>query len=207
MTRRNVVLAGLLGGLAALLTGTRTWITVTPGTGAIIHQPVTVAGSDAATSVSALAIVVLAASVSATIAGRVARWIVAGLLVLAGVGIVVAAASALGDPLSAAAAVVGEAAGTNRIEAEYRTSLWPAATIVAGVWTSLVGAVMAIAGRRWKVGRKYAPATEAGADAAPRAGANPDRHSGDQARTEGEGTQVDEIDGWDRLSRGDDPTR
>ncbi|WP_309079932.1 Trp biosynthesis-associated membrane protein [Zhihengliuella sp.] len=195
MTRRNVVLAGLLGGLAGLLTATRTWITVTPGAGAIIHEPVDVSGSDAATSVSALAIVVLAASVSATIAGRMARWIVAALLILAGVGMVLAAASVLGDPQAAAAAVVGEAAGTARIEADYRLSVWPAATIAAGGWTVLVGVALAVAGRRWKVGRRYArPA------------------AGEPAARRGEGVadtraRLDEIDGWDRLSRGDDPTR
>lgn len=190
MTRRASVLIALAGALIALLTVTRTWVTVTPAESAIVQGVVVVPGSAAATSVSALAIVTLAAGISLSIAGRVARYIVAAVLVAAGAGIVVAAASVLGDPESAAAGMVGEAAGTAQILADYATSPWPVVGVAAGVWTAAAGLIVAFGARRWAESRKYATAGESAA--APAAG-------GDAA--------VDEIDGWDRLSRGEDPTR
>ncbi|GHD01411.1 Trp biosynthesis-associated membrane protein [Zhihengliuella salsuginis] len=192
MSRRAAVFTGLAGALLALLTVTRTWITVTPAESAIVQSTVVVPGSDAATSVSALAIVALAASISLSIAGRIARYIIAALLVAAGTGVGFAAASVLGDPESAAAGLVGEAAGTAQILADYETSAWPVVGIAAGVWIVVAGLLVAVSARRWADSRKYAAAGEQ--PAAPEAAADDD-------------SRVDEIDGWDRLSRGEDPTR
>ncbi|MCO1339877.1 hypothetical protein BJH93_13405 [Kocuria polaris] len=190
MSRRTSVLVALAGALLALLAVTRTWVTVTPAESAIVQGVVVVPGSAAATSVSALAIVALAAGISLSIAGRVARYVVAAVLVAAGAGIGFASASVLGNPESAAAGMVGEAAGTAQILADYATSPWPFVGIAAGVWTAAAGIVVAVGARRWAESRKYAAAGEQAA-----------------APAAGDDSAVDEIDGWDRLSRGEDPTR
>ena len=99
MSKRHVVFAGVLGGIAGLAMSTRTWIHVVPAQGAINVQPFDVSGKDAATAVAALAVVALAGSVAAAIAGRTARWIVAVLVFLSGLGIAGSAATALADPV------------------------------------------------------------------------------------------------------------
>lgn len=190
-TKRIVMALGLLGGVLALATSTRIWITVQPEVGSVKIPLIEVAGSDASAAVAALAVVALAGSLAALIAGRVARYIIAGILLLAGGGIVAAALSVLGDPVTAAATKVGEATGLNTAGGDYNLSFWPYMAIVAGVVLVLNALVLAAAGHTWAGSRKYA--RDNAAAAAP----------GDSGRGSG---PIDEIDGWDSLSRGDDPT-
>ena len=65
-------------------------------------------------------------------------------------------------------------------------SAFPALAVVAGILLGLGALLIIPAGRYWKTRTKY-DAAAAGRPATPRAPA-------------------DEIDSWDRLSRGDDPT-
>ena len=125
-----------------------------PGPEAIIHAPVTVTGADAATSVSALAVVALAASVSLSIAGRITRYIIGTLLVLAGGATAAAAWNAWANPEAAAATLVGEAAGTAQIDADYAVTAWPWVAVVAGAWVALAGLAVLVASRRWQVSRR-----------------------------------------------------
>lgn len=228
MSKRYVVLAGVLGGIAGLAMSTRTWIHVIPSQGAINVQPFDVSGKDAATAVAALAVVALAGSVAAAIAGRVARWIIAALVFLSGLGIAGSAATALSDPVTAAVSKVGASAGTLRIHGEYQVTFWPWCTVLVGLWIMAAALWLAVASRRWKTSRKYTPATvadgtggtagdtAAGSAAggtngtAEKAGERPDaagHGEGRAAEESGAAGTMDEIDGWDSLSRGDDPTR
>ena len=190
-SRRGVVLAGVLGAIAALATATRVWIRVLPAEGAINPAPIDVAGSEAATAVAALAVVALAGSVAAAIAGPVARYVIAVLLAASGAGIVASAFAVVADPRGAAASAVGAAAGTPTVDGAYDVRFWPWVALAAGVWAIGCGIVLAATGRHWRANRKYAAtsATEAPSAAGPAAG------------------PVNEIDGWDSLSRGEDPTR
>jgi uncharacterized membrane protein (TIGR02234 family) len=266
ISKRAVVFAGVLGALAALGTTTRTWIHVIPSPGAINVAPFDVPGSDAASSVAALAIVVLAGSVAAAIAGRFARYVIAVLMFLAGIGIAAAAIGVVLDPMATAATTVGAATGTATVKGEYLLRFWPWVTVAAGAWIVLCSIVLAVAGRGWGLSRKYAApagtgtadrgtgtggaggagATGAGtagsAGAVGAAGAPGGAHAGGahpttrgagatnaamgngQAGAAAPGTgetgnggpanggtadaeaQLDEIDGWDSLSRGEDPT-
>ncbi|MGP5162610.1 Trp biosynthesis-associated membrane protein [Arthrobacter rhombi] len=218
MSKRMVVSSGVIGAIAALAMSTRTWIHVIPSSGAINVQPFTVSGDDAATAVAALAVVVLAGSVAAAIAGRLARWVIAVLILLSGLGITASAISALSDPVSAAVSTVGEAAGTLKVQGDYDVTFWPWLTVVIGIWIMATAAWLAVAGHRWKASRKYTPAPAV--QSAPAPGADPSS-TDDAAATEpgpasaglavtpaapeGEDS-MDEIDGWDSLSRGEDPT-
>ncbi|MBG6085731.1 Trp biosynthesis-associated membrane protein [Zhihengliuella flava] len=195
MSRRTAVFAALAGALVALLAVTRTWIEVVPGPQAIIQAPVVVPGADAATSVSALAVVALAASVSLSIAGRITRYIIGALILLAGVGIAGASWGVMASPESAAATLVGEAAGTAQIDADYVVAVWPWVAMAAGVWVALAGLAVLVASRRWRVSRRYTTASATAGSAS----AEPSSEATEQP--------LDEIDGWDQLSRGDDPTR
>jgi uncharacterized membrane protein (TIGR02234 family) len=176
--------------LAVFGTTTQTWLTVTLDPNQVgqagARNALEVQGSKAATAVTALALVALAGGLAAAIAGRVARWIITAIIVLASAGIVAAAATVLADPLAAAQGSIAAATGITGSQANVAVSAFPVLAVVAGCLLALAALVVIPAGRHWKTRTKYdAPA------------------AGSAAATAG---PVDEIDSWDRLSRGDDPT-
>ncbi|WP_066285588.1 Trp biosynthesis-associated membrane protein [Arthrobacter sp. B6] len=185
-----VLLVAVLA-LAVFGTTTQTWITVTldpnqVGQAGSAQTALQVQGSKAATAVTALALVALAGGLAAAIAGRIARWIITAIIVLASAGIVGAAATVLADPLAAAQGSIAAATGVTGSSAGVTVTAFPAIAVVVGVLLALGALLIIPAGRYWKSRTKY--------DA---------RTTGSAAATAG---PVDEIDSWDRLSRGDDPT-
>lgn len=185
-----VLLVAVLA-LAVFGTTTQTWITVTldpdqVGQAGSAQTALEVQGSKAATTVTALALVALAGGLAAAIAGRIARWIITAIIVLASAGIVGAAATVLADPLAAAQGSIAAATGVTGSTAEVSVTAFPAIAVVVGVLLALGALLIIPAGRHWKSRTKY--------DA---------RATGGAVATAG---PVDEIDSWDRLSRGDDPT-
>lgn len=184
-----VLLIALLA-LAVFGTTTQTWITVTldaDQVGQAARNALQVQGSKAATAVTALSVVALAGGLAASIAGRIARWITAAIIVLASAGIIAAAATVLADPLSAAQGSIAAATGISGSNAQVALTAFPVLAVVAGSLLALSALLIIPAGRHWKSRTKYDTAAEAGTVPA---AAGP----------------VDEIDSWDRLSRGDDPT-
>ncbi|NKX56023.1 Trp biosynthesis-associated membrane protein [Arthrobacter mobilis] len=191
----TVVLASVLVPLAAFATTTQTWLYVRLPQGGVQTPDLSVAGSDAATSVTAFALVGVAAALASSIAGRVARVVTAVLLALAGLGIAWTSAGMLADPAAAASAAVGKATGMTGGDAAIELTVFPSLAAVAGVLMMLCGAWILAAGRYWPAARKYG--------ASPRAGTGPRKADGSPADRTG---PVDEIDSWDQLSRGKDPT-
>ena len=117
---RNTIHAGpdLIAVLALAVFGTttQTWITVTldpdqVGQAVGGQNALAVQGSKAATAVTALALVALAGGLAASIAGRIARWVITVIVVLAAAGIIAAAATVLADPLAAAQGSIAAATG------------------------------------------------------------------------------------------------
>lgn len=177
--------------LAVFGTTTQTWLTVhldpaQLGQAVNSQDGLQVQGSKAATTVTALALVALAGGLAASIAGRIARWIITAIIVLASVGIVTAAVTVMTDPLAAAQGSIAAATGITGSSVQVSVSAFPALAVVAGVLLGLGALLIIPAGRHWKTRTKYDAAT-AGTAGAPEGPA-------------------DEIDSWDRLSRGDDPT-
>ena len=191
---RKSTLVLLIAVLAMAVFGatTQTWLTVhldpqQLGQPGAAQDGLQVQGSKAATTVTALALVALAGGLAASIAGRIARWIITAIVVLAAVGIITAAATVLADPLAAAQGSIAAATGVAGSTAEVSVTAFPVLAVVAGSLLALGGLLVIPAGRHWKTRTKYDTAAAAGS---PAAQAGP----------------VDEIDSWDRLSRGDDPT-
>jgi uncharacterized membrane protein (TIGR02234 family) len=173
--------------LAVFGTTTQTWINVNldPNQAGAAQDALKVQGSKAATTVTALALVALAGGLAAAIAGRIARWIITAIIVLASAGIVAAAATVAANPLAAAQGSIAEATGVTGSQAQVAVTAMPVLAVVAGCLLALAALAIIPAGRHWKARTKYdAPAAGSPAAAGP----------------------VDEIDSWDRLSRGDDPT-
>ncbi|CAI3796714.1 Trp biosynthesis-associated membrane protein [Pseudarthrobacter sp. MM222] len=180
--------------LAVFGTTTQTWLTVhldptQLGQAVNSQDGLQVQGSKAATTVTALALVALAGGLAASIAGRIARWIITAIILLAAAGIVSAAAIVQADPLAAAQGSIAAATGISGSNVQVDVTAFPALAVVAGALLGLSALAIVPAGRYWKARTKYDTApTRAGAGTAAPAGS------------------PDEIDSWDRLSRGDDPT-
>ncbi|WP_427174497.1 Trp biosynthesis-associated membrane protein [Arthrobacter sp. 92] len=180
--------------LAAFGTTTQTWLFVhldpaQLGQAVSTQDGLQVQGSKAATTVTALALVALAGGLAASIAGRVSRWIITAIIVLASAGIAAAAATVLANPLAAAQGSIASATGITGSSVQVDASVFPALAVVSGLFLGLAALLIIPASRYWKTRTKY-DAAAAGARGA----------SGQQAGP------TDEIDSWDRLSRGDDPT-
>ncbi|MGN6440958.1 MAG: Trp biosynthesis-associated membrane protein [Arthrobacter sp.] len=189
--KSNVVLLITLLALAAFGTTTQTWMTATldpnqVGQAAATQNAIQVQGSKAATTVTALALVALAGGLAAAIAGRIARWVITAIILLASAGVVTAAAMVLADPLAAAQGTIAGATGVSGSQAHIEVTAFPVLAVVAGCLLALAALLILPASRYWKTRTKYDAPASAGS-AAP---AGP----------------VDEIDSWDRLSRGEDPT-
>lgn len=269
-TRRGFVVMGIvLIALVAFGSTTQAWLTVRLPQEAVQTPDLSVAGSDAATPVTAFALVALAAALAVSIAGRVARWIVAVILVLAGAGIALSSASVALDPDAAAEPAIGAAIGVSGLEgADASATPMPWLAVVAGVLLVLAAVWLVLAGRTWGVNRRYdagasgtarstrsvggdlqpgapepstgdvppgvvtegsdrpgaagpAPAATTGAgtgagtgtgsidDGRAAAGAYTDDDSAGATRRgrNRASAHADEIDDWDELSRGNDPTR
>ena len=189
---RKSILVLLVSVLALAVFGatTQTWMTVSldpdqMGQAGAVQNALDVQGSKAATAVTALALVALAGGLAAAIAGRVARWVITAIIVLASAGIVAAAATVLANPLAAAQGSIAAATGITGSQADVAVTAFPFLAVVAGCLLAMAALLIIPAGRHWKTRTKYdAPVAGSPAAAGP----------------------VDEIDSWDRLSRGDDPT-
>ncbi|MFH5879473.1 Trp biosynthesis-associated membrane protein [Arthrobacter sp. NA-172] len=171
--------------LAVFGTTTQSWIDVRLDPAAAANADLHVQGSKAATAVTALALVALAGGLASSIAGKVSRWIIAAIIVLASAGIVIAAVTVLADPLGAAQGTIAATTGISGGQAAASSTVFPVLAVVAAVLLALCGGLLPPAGRYWKARTKYDVASRAA-----QAGSGP----------------VDEIDGWDSLSRGEDPT-
>ncbi len=114
-----------------------------------------VQGSKAATTVTALALVALAGGLAASIAGKIARWIITAIIVLAAAGIIAAAATVLADPLAAAQGSIAAATGVTGSSADVSVTAFPVLAVVAGSLLALGGLLVIPAGRYWKTRTKY----------------------------------------------------
>ncbi|WP_312179919.1 Trp biosynthesis-associated membrane protein, partial [Arthrobacter sp.] len=85
--KSTVVFGTVLLAAAAFGATTRTWLDVVLPQAGVNTPDIAVAGSEAATAVTAFAVVAMAAALAASIAGKVARWIIAGVLLVAGIGV------------------------------------------------------------------------------------------------------------------------
>ncbi|NJC22266.1 putative membrane protein (TIGR02234 family) [Arthrobacter pigmenti] len=184
-----VVLATVVAALAAFGSTTQTWLSVLLPQDAVQTPSIQVPGSDAATAVTAFALVGLAAALAASIAGTVARWIITLILMVAGAGIAWSSFAVILDPAPAAAPAIGDALGVSAPQGvSVAITPMPWVAVVAGILLIICALWILGAGRRWSAARRYEksvrikPATETNSNA-------------------------DEIDSWDSLSRGDDPTR
>lgn len=146
-----------------------------------------ISGADAASAVSALALVALAAAIAVRITGPKLKKIVSALMVLVGLGIAVSAVGVYRNPQAAAATEVSAATGTTAAANSYLVTMMPWLAVAGGLLVVACGVWAFFASSHWAVGRKY-----------DRVAARAQRISATD--------EVDDIDAWDSLSEGQDPT-
>jgi uncharacterized membrane protein (TIGR02234 family) len=197
LRRRTAVLWAIATGALVLGAGAQTWIQAT-GLAGLPGTVVTTTGNQAAAVVPAMALVGMASGIALSMARRVGRVVTAVLLVLAGAATGWASVNAALSPADAARVQVANATGITADAGSYSVTAWPWATLAAGMLLAACGIAVLLAGRGWRDNRRYdAPAAAADGTATATAGADTGA---------GATGPIDEIDAWDDLSRGEDPT-
>lgn len=184
-----LVLAALLFAAIAFGASTQTWLDVVVSQGVIKTGDIAVPGSKAATAVTALTLVAAAGALAISISGRISRVIAAVIVFLASLGIGATAITVLTDPQGAASGPVGAQIGVTGIPVEASTTPLVWIALVASVFLLLTAVAVLVWGRQWVGSKKYDY-----------------RNAPVQASVEATDEPLDDIDSWDQLSRGDDPT-
>ncbi|GGC89029.1 hypothetical protein GCM10011512_14920 [Tersicoccus solisilvae] len=201
ITRARTVLLTVLAAAVVFVTTTQTWVHATLTSGTVRSIEAAVNGSDAARSVTALALVALAGALAISIAGRIARIVVAAIIVLAGIGCALAAVAVLADPGAAANGQIAARSGVTGGTISASVTGWVTVAVVAAVLLAACGILVLMAGPRWDAARRFeTPAT------APDDGPAAPVDTSDEARRTAASGHGDDIDSWDSLTRGQDPT-
>lgn len=158
------------------------WISATVPT-VLGDQTLSVTGKDASAAVTALAIVAVVGSVVLRISGPKVRLVIAALMALCGVGIAISSYGAIQNPAQASLSTTSAVTGTNDLSGTFTIRAWPWVAIALAVVLVLTSVWAGIASRSWPNKRKY------------------ERHIVTAADED-----LDEIDTWDSLSAGIDPT-
>ncbi len=179
----------LLGGVLALIGATQTWVTATGFDAAHIHN-VALSGQEASPVIPAMALVTVAAGAALSIARRIGRWIIGIVVVFAAITMGWATIIVIINPVGAVAQKIAETTGTTGVEEivpNIEVSILPWLTITGALIGAIGGLITLTLGSNWPVGKtkKY--------------------DVGEQQRRDHDGP-LDEIDTWDELSRGEDPT-
>lgn len=200
--KSTVIGLSVLVAILAFASTTQTWVDADVQGAAVRTAHVTVAGSKAATAVTALALVGLAGTLAAAVAGRIGRAVASAVVVLAGLGVTAACVAVIADPRGAADSSIAKATGVSGGPATTSLTWLPAAAAVAGALLALCGILAIVASRRWPTRTKYDAGNRPPRGSRGTAGDN----AGGEAADSAGAAPVDEIDGWDRLTRGEDPT-
>jgi hypothetical protein len=197
------VMAAVLLALGVIGVTTQTWLKVDLPKGPVRLPGVEVTGNDAATAATALAVAALAAGLASAVAGAVARGVAAAVLAIAGAGIAWISWRTASLPEQAAAPAVGHATGLGDVAgASITVTAMPWIAGVLGILLIAVAAVILTAGRTWAGARRYSTSPAEAGDRAQVGAAD----QGAGAAAAADVREDDDIDSWDRLSRGEDPT-
>ena len=194
LRKRTLVLLLLVGAAVILVASTQVWATFSLAPGAATVTEVAVTGQQTTPALMPIAIALIAAAVTLSIAGKVLRPILAIVTALLGGGIAVVCIGRVfgssADLVASAGAALSEVTGLGAsdhtgIVVEAHQSVWPAIAAGAGLCVAIIAVIVCVVGRSWTTGgRRYE-------SAAPRTAA---------------GGRTDRISDWDAISEGDDPS-
>src|SRR5699024_4743177 len=192
LSRSVTVLILLLGGVLALIGSTQTWVTAT-GFDATHIQNVQLSGQEASPIITAIALVTVVAGAALSIARKIGRCVIGIVALFATVTMVWSTINVIRIPLAAASPKIDETICTSVVDddiaATIEVSLLLWLTVIGSV-IGLIGALIALTvGNRWPIDKtkKY-------------------DIGGQRPTAQQPDGPLDEIDTWDDLSRGKDPT-
>src|SRR5690625_2625003 len=188
-SRSMTVVSLLLGGVLALIGATQTWVTATGFEAAHVDRE-QLSGQEASPVIPALSPGTIAAGAALSSARKSGRGSIGGVAVIAAATVCWATITVMTNPLDAVALKIAETTGTTDFSvaaAQLELSVLPWLTLVGSLIAVIGGVITLAVGGRWPVGKtkKY--------------------DVGEQKQTTQNG-RLDEIDTWDELSRGEDPT-
>lgn len=182
--RRNTILLIQLGAVLLLISTALTWVTATglPETAAAAE--VNLLGGEMSPTLRAMGLVGVAGGVAATIARKWLRALIGAVLLGAGVISVIGAGVALSNPAAAAAPALADYTGVTETAAEYSVGFAVWLAVLGSVVLTLSSVAMLLFSPGW----------------------NDEKRSKKYSRGQAQAENPDEIDMWDDLSDGDDPT-
>lgn len=199
--KSRVVLLTIISAGIVFASTTQTWLNVELPEQAVPTEDLTIPGSTAATAVTALALVALAGAIASTIAGRVLRTLIGVIIFAAAGGIIASALAVTVNPAAAAESEIAEAIGIIGSSAQTSVTVFPAIAIAGAVLLAVSAVVVILAGRYWTNSKRFEAGNSAGGS---HATAGQKAEAGRDAAEPA--ADVDEIESWDQLSRGKDPT-
>ena len=184
LSRRVVVLGGLVAAGALAGVTRTTWVEASAPDLAGTPQAIAVGGADAAPAVLALALAALAAALATSLSSRWVRFLTGPVMIAAGLGAGLSSLGPVRAPDRAALAAVAESTGVVGAEVSATATTWPLLALVPALAVVLMGVIVLVVGGSWPVGSRYR-------SAAVTAAADPEE---------------DPAAAWDALTRGEDPS-
>lgn len=203
LDRRRLVLTILLLALAGIALANMTWLSLDFTSVLGEDIAVNVSGHKAAPGLTASGIVVVAAAIYLSIAGRVARYIALGVSALSALLIVGFAVSVLADPRTAVRTSFAEATGVSSVPEGVTVNLVGYAAIAVGILLLAATLWGFVAVRHWRVASsKYDRTAAADGAAAAGAGGLAGSQPDDPAAPGDQGSDAPnaDVDGPDSLA-------
>ncbi|WP_150460075.1 Trp biosynthesis-associated membrane protein [Nesterenkonia ebinurensis] len=182
--RRNTILVVQLGAILLLVSTALTWVRVTGLPETATTSSVSLVGAEMSPALGTMGLVGVAGGVAASIARRWVRGLIAAVLLGAGVMALFGTFGAIISPADAAASALAEHTGTTERAGQYSVG-W-------AVWMGLAGSGLLSLGSLAML--LFSP------------GWSDEKTTKKYSRGEAQAENPDEIDMWDDLSDGDDPT-
>lgn len=195
LNRRNAVLAILVLSVLAFFSATQPWVLASqieqlPG------ETIAVTGQSLTAVVTAMSVVIIAAAITLSIVRTFGRYVISGLVITFSVLMVWSVITVVQNLDQLVHREVAKLTGMTDTPGHVALTFWPWVGLMASVLIIVVGVLVLISAKHWPVGqsRKY--------DAAPTSSDSNHETTSPQDTT----SKVDEIDAWDELSSGEDPT-
>ncbi len=195
LTRATSSLTTAAIGALVLLTTLPAWVRGTTPT-ATGDLPVSAAGTTAAPAAASVGLVIIAAGLVLSLAGRAVRVGALVAVIIGSAGAAATVVSFLANPEVVAASAAVEVTSVRAINSPVSVTIWPYVSLamlalgaVAGLW------LVTHLGSWQSVGRRYERETSSSRPARADLGTDPQTRARRRA-----------MDDWDAISRGEDPT-
>lgn len=183
--RKNTILFMQIGSVLILISTVLTWVTATGLPSSSTTNEISLTGGEMASTIRSMGLVGVAGGVAATIAKGKLRGVIGAVVLGAAVIAFIGALLAAINPAAAAAPALSEHTGTTELAASYSVGFAVALALIGSVMLIITSLALLIFSPGWEdsaTSKKYSRG-KSGSD-------NPD-----------------EIDMWDDLSDGQDPTK